>query len=255
MSLFGVPAASRNRRSELGRRRPFDSFLHGGGQARCPHRRCRLRRNARGHRGARRGRRRRAALEDPSGPQPLGRGRGRDQRGARQRLRRLPRGARLRHGQGLRLPRRPGCDRDPLQRGARRRLPARALGRGLLAHGRRPDRPAPVRRRGRAAHRVRGRHHRARPRARPLRAGDEARDPDVRGVLRLEARHERRPLPGRDRVGSPRRRPEVDRREDGDPRDGRCGTAVRRHDERLRVHRRRDGAGAARRRRRSRTWR
>ena len=42
------------------------------------------------------------------------------------------RGARLRHRQGLRLPGRPGRDRDPLRRGARRRLPARALGSDLL---------------------------------------------------------------------------------------------------------------------------
>ena len=107
------------------------------------------------------GRGRRAPLEDPSGPQPLRRGRGRDQRRARERLRRQPRGARLRHRQGLRLPRRPGRDRDPLQRGARRRLPARALGRGLLAHRGRPDRAAAVRRRGRAADRLCGGHHRA----------------------------------------------------------------------------------------------
>ena len=105
------------------------------------------------------------------------------------------------------------------QRGARRRLPARALGRGVLAHRRRAHRAAAVRRRRRAPHGLCRGHHRARARARPLRAGDEARDPDVRGVLRLEARHERRPLPGRDRLGSPQRRPEVDRRENGDPHD------------------------------------
>ena len=52
----------------------------------------------------------------------------------------------------------------------------------------------------------------------------------------------RRPLPGRDRLGPPRRRPEDDRREDGDPRHRRRGPALHRHDERLRVHRRRDGA-------------
>ena len=38
--------------------------------------------------------------------------------------------------------------------------------------------------------------------------------PGLRGVLRLEARGRRRPLPGRDRLGSPERRPEDDRRED-----------------------------------------
>ena len=92
---------------------------------------------------SRRRRRRRDRLEDPSDAQPLRRGRGRDQRGARERLRGRPRDARLRHRQGLRLPRRPGRDRDPLRRGARRRLPARALGRRLLAHrGRRGSRSA-----------------------------------------------------------------------------------------------------------------
>ena len=60
--------------------------------------------------------------------------------------------ARLRHRQGLRLPRRPGRDRDPLPRGARRHLPARALGRRLLAQRGRAPRAAAVRRRGLAAH-------------------------------------------------------------------------------------------------------
>ena len=53
-------------------------------------------------------------------------------------------------------------------------LPARELGLRLLAHRGRQARPAPVRRRRRAAHGVRGRHHR--PRADPgaLRADDAA---------------------------------------------------------------------------------
>ena len=81
----------------------------------------------------------------------------------------------LRHGQGLRLPRRPGRDRDLHARGARRHLPARALGRVLLAARGRQARAAPVRRRGLAAHGLRRRHHR--PRADPgaLRAAREAR--------------------------------------------------------------------------------
>ena len=135
------------------------------------------------------------------------------------------------------------CDEAP-----GRRLPARELGRRLLAHRGRPDRAAPVRRRRRAAHRLRGRHHRPRPDPGALRADDEARHPRLRGVLRLEARRRRRPLPGRDLLGPAQRRPEDDRREDGDPRHGRRGPALRRHDERLLVHRRRDGDGAARRR-------
>ena len=107
--------------------------------------------------------------------QPFRRGRRRDQRRARERLRGRSREARVRHRQGLGLPRRPGRDPDPLRRGAGRRLPARELGSGLLAHRGRPHRPAPVRRGRRAAHRLRGGHHGPRARARPLRAGDEAR--------------------------------------------------------------------------------
>ena len=67
----------------------------------------------------------------------------------------------------------------------------------------RPHRAAPVRRRRRAENGVRSRHHGPRPDPRPLRAGHEARHPDVRGVLRVEARHRRRTLPGRDRLGPP----------------------------------------------------
>ena len=143
------------------------------------------------------------------------------QRGARQLHRGLARDPRLRHGQGLRLPRRPGLDRDLHARGARRHHPARALGRVLLAAGGREARAAAVRRRGRAAHRLRGRHHRPRPDPGAVRAGLPARDPVLRGVLRLAARGRRRPLPGRHRLGPPERRPEDDRRQDGRARDRR----------------------------------
>ncbi len=51
---------------------------------------------------------------------------------------------------------------------------------------------------------------------------------DVRGVVRLEARRGRRPLPGRDLLGSAQRRREDDRREDGDPLHRRCRPALRR---------------------------
>ena len=89
------------------------------------------------------GARRRRRLEAPPDPQPLRRGRGRDQRGAREQGRGQPRDARLRHGQGLRLPRRPGRDRDLHARGAGRHLPARALGRVFSrnADGRLAQRP------------------------------------------------------------------------------------------------------------------
>ena len=60
-----------------------------------------------------------------------------------------------------------------------------------------------VRCRRRAADRLRRRHHRPRAGQRALRADDEARRPGLRGVLRLEARRRRRPLPGRDLLGPP----------------------------------------------------
>ena len=79
---------------------------------RRPRRRRRVRRHARRHRGARPGREGRRDLEAPPDAEPLRRRRGRHQRGARQQGRGQPREARVRHGQGLRLPRRPGRDRD-----------------------------------------------------------------------------------------------------------------------------------------------
>ena len=54
----------------------------------------------------------------------------------------------------------------------------------------------------------------------------------------------RRPLPGRHLLGSRERRPEDARRQDGRARDGRRRPPVPRDDERLRLHRRRDGDGA-----------
>ena len=96
---------------------------------------------------------------------------------------------------------------------------------------RRQARAAPVRRRRLAAHRLRRRHHR--PRADPgaLRAAREARHHGLRGVLRLEARRGRRPLPGRHLLGPAERRPEGGRRQDGRARDRRrraASTARRR---------------------------
>src|SRR4026207_2497614 len=75
--------------------------------------------------------------------------------------------------------------------------------------------PAPLGPRRGAANRLRSGHHGPRAHPRALRAGDEARHQDLRGVLRVEARDRRRPLPGRDRMGPPERRPHCDRREDG----------------------------------------
>ena len=197
--------------------------------------------------GPRRGRGCRRRLEAPPDPKPLRRRRGRHQRGARKRSRGQPRDPHVRHGQGLRLPRRPGLDRDPLPRGARRHLPARALGSRLLARRGRPARAASVRRRGLAAHGLRSGHHRPRPDPGALRAARQARHHGLRGVLRLAARHRRRPLPGRDRVGPPARRSEGDRRQDDRAGHRRCRPPLPRDDERLRLHGRRDVDGAARR--------
>ena len=177
-----------------------------GNRARRTRDRRGVRRDAGGDRGARRRRRRRGDLEAAPDPQPFRRGRGRHQRRARKRGAGLPRDARLRHGQGLRLPRRPGRGRDLRARGAGRHLRARALGRRVHARRRRAARAAAVRRRRLAAHGLRRRHHGPRPDPGALRAARQARHPGLRGVLRLEARRGRRPLPGRDRLGSPARR-------------------------------------------------
>ena len=141
--------------------------------------------------------------------------------------RRQPGEARLRHGQGLRLPGRPGRDRDPLRRGAGRRLPARALGRGLLPHRGRADRAAAVRRRG---------------------APRTAYAADITGHVLVQVLYEqvmKRDIPTYEEffgwkliVDDGRcqgviawdiaeRRPEDDRREDGDPRHGRRRPALR----------------------------
>ncbi len=61
----------------------------------------------------------------------------------------------------------------------------------------------------------------------------------------MEARRRRRPLPGRDHVGPPERRPARDRREDRHPRDRRRRAPVHGDDERLRLHRRRHGPRAS----------
>ena len=152
-------------------------------------------------------------LEAPPDAQPLRRGRGRHQRGARQHGRGQPGDARLRHRQGLRLPRRPGRDRDLHARGARRHLPARALGLRLLAQRRGQARPAPVRRRRLAAHRLRGRHHRPRAHPRALRAADEAHGPGTGRATRSTSRggssSEDGRCVGRRLLGPAERRPEA----------------------------------------------
>ena len=219
----------------------------GGREARRARDRRRLRRHARRDRGARRGRRRRRSSRSSTRPAatPAPPRAGSTRHSATQ-PRTTPR-PRLRHRQGLRLPRRPGRDRDPLPRGARRHLPARALGSRLLASRGRPARAASVRRRRLAAHGLRGRHHR--PRADPgaLRAARKRDITVYEEFFAWQLVDRRRPLPGRDRVGPPARRPEGDRRQDDGPRHRRRRPPLPRDDERVRLHRRRHGDGAARR--------
>ena len=161
-------------------------------RTRRPHHRRRTGRPAR--RARRRGRRvdRGHHEQGPPRPLPLQRGRGRHQRRAEPR--RLVGVARLRHRQGLRLPRRPGRDRDHVPRGARRGAVARAPGRHLPPQPRGQARHARVRRRLGRPHLLRGRHHRPGAAARALRAADEApRDGrPLRGVVRHRARAGRR---------------------------------------------------------------
>ena len=70
---------------------------------------------------------------------------GRHLRRARQHRGRPPRVAHVRHGQGRRLPGRPGRGRDPGPRGDRDRHRARAHGPAVQSDGRRQDRPASLR--------------------------------------------------------------------------------------------------------------
>ena len=82
--------------------------------------------------------------------------------------------ARVRHHQGLGLPRRPGRDRDHVPRGAGRDPLARARRRHLPPQRDRPPRHPRLRRRLGGPHLLRRRHHRPRDPARALRAADEA---------------------------------------------------------------------------------
>ena len=140
-------------------------------RTRRPHHRRRTRRPAR--RARRRGRRGDRGHHEQGPPRPLAlqRGRGRHQRRAEPG--RLVGVARLRHGQGLGLPRRPGRDRDHVPGGARRGAVARAPGRHLPPQPRGQARHARLRRRLGRPHLLRGRHHRPGAAARALRAADE----------------------------------------------------------------------------------
>ena len=161
-------------------------------RARRPDHRCRPRRSARRPGGGSRGRDGGDHVQGPPRPLALQRGGRRHQRGPEPG--RLVGVARLRHRQGLRLPRRPGRDRDHVPRGARRGALARALRRHLPPQRDRAPRHARLRRRLGRPHLLRGRHHRPGAAARALRAADEAprADRPLRGVVRHRARPGRR---------------------------------------------------------------
>ena len=180
-------------------------------------------------------------VQGPSGPLALERCGRRDQRGPEPR--RLVGVARLRHGQGLRLPRRPGRDRDHVPGGARRGALARALGRHLPPQRDRASRHARLRRRLRRAHLLRGRHHGPGAAARALRAADEAprADRPLRGVVRHRARagRRRRLLRGGG-AQHPRRRDGAVRGQGDDPGLRRRRPVLQADHQRTHLHRRRD---------------
>ena len=158
-----------------------------------------------------------------------------------------PRDPRVRHGQGLRLPRRPGLDRDLHARGPGRHHPARELGRVLLASARTGGSPsarsAPPARRARSS-----------PRTSPATCSSRCSTSRCASATsrctRSSSRGSSSSTTAAARASSAgislQRRPEDPRRQDGRPRHGRRRPPVPGDDERVRLHRRRDGDGAAR---------
>ena len=140
-------------------------------------------------------------------PQPYRRGAGRHRRQPRQHGPGPLDLAHVRHGQGLRLARRPGRDRIYGPRSPGRGLRARACGRAVQPHRRRQDLPARVRRHdpehGRgpagAAHLRRRRPHRPRDAAHALPAEPEVRRRLLHRIFRARPDHGRRRVPRRDR--------------------------------------------------------
>ena len=159
--------------------------------------------------------------------------------------------ARVRHGEGRRLPGGPAGRRAPDERGRRRDLPARALGAAVQPHARRADRATPVRRshaqprRGAGHARVlRGRPHRPHDPADALPTVREARRPVLQRVLLPgPAPRRRRPHRRGRRVRAGHRRAPRVPGQVGDVRDRRLRPDVPRLVQRARAHRRRPRGG------------
>ena len=156
--------------------------------------------------------------------------------------------ARVRHRQGLRLPGRPGRDRDHVPRGARRDPPPRAPGRDLPPQRGGQARHARLRRRLGRPHLLRGRHHRPGDPARALRAADEARrGGPLRGVVHHRARAGRRRADRRrGHAQHPRRLARAVHRQGRDPRHRRQRPDLQPHHQRPDLHRRRHRDGLPR---------
>ena len=218
-------------------------------------RRRRRRRPARGRRLQRGGLAHR--LHHQSLPHPLahGGGAGRHCGCARQYGRRRLALAHVRHGQGLRLARRPGRDRISVPQRARGGLRAGALGPAVFAARGRQDLSAAVRRHDHALRQGhRAAHLRGRRPYRPCHAAYDVRPGAApfgrifHRILRHRSDHGRRgPLPRRDRAQSRRRLdPSLQRADDGAG-DRRLRTRLRLMHRRPHPDRRRQCHGAARR--------
>ena len=154
--------------------------------------------------------------------------------------------ARLRHGQGLGLPRRPGRDRDHVPEAPGGDPPPRAPRRPLPPQRGGQARHPRLRRRLAGAHLLRRRHHRPGDHARPLRAADEVlrRGRPLRGVLHHRARaRRRRQLRRRRAAQRPRRLDGAVRGQERDPRHRRQRPGLAADHQRADLHRRRDRDG------------
>ncbi len=155
--------------------------------------------------------------------------------------------AHVRHGQGERLPGRPGRHRDNGQGGPDGRSRIRALRLRLLEDPRGQDRPEDVRRPhqgfrpGRTVPQglLRGRPHGARPSAHPLRDMPSQRGSFLQRILLAVADNKGRRLQGRRRVGYRQRRRARLPREDRHVRHGRIRQGVQDQLQRDGEHRRR----------------